>query len=123
MDKKAENQVILKKIEKDKNTITYRYAVAGDWSRYFLTDSAAITYPFLIEEVPEHIAVIPFLCFMLPLSFVCDGRIVVDSIDKDFADSINNIRDGYFSMYPQIEMKGTVCYKKLIPYQNIPGGG
>ena len=108
------NQVILKKIEKKDNNIIYMYDVIGEWSKYFLTDTATSTYSFNLEKIPEHIAVIPFLCFMLPLSFVCDGEIVVNSIDKEFAESVDDIRKGYQEMYPQIRMLGTITYKDLV---------
>lgn len=72
------------------------------------------SYGVNIDDVPKSIAVIPFLCNILPICFVLDFTITLDELDKEFYDCINNYRKAYQTMIPMIEFKGKVKAKKLV---------
>ena len=83
MDKK--DCLIIKKIIKKQNKIEYDYEANGKWKELLNMDEKMyIEYDMNIEKVPDSIATVPFLCNVLPISFVFNLGIFVDEIDKSF---------------------------------------
>ncbi len=90
------------------------YTVYGDWKRYFKeTNTFFVEYENEIDRVPKSIAVIPFLCNVLPLVWLFDSEVVVEDIDKDFFECIDAVKQGYANMYPNVSFKGRITYKKV----------
>lgn len=83
------NNVILDRIIVEKNGVEYKYTASGLVKEYLnLDEKFFIEYSIDISDVPKSILVIPFLCNILPISWVCDTEIKVNEIDKDFYNSI-----------------------------------
>ena len=97
------NSIHIKNMHVLKNRIDYQYEVEGEWKQVFnLKDSFFVEYSQEISNVDESIAVIPFLSNILPISWLFDAEIIVDSIDKDFVECIENVKKGYKDMYPML---------------------
>jgi len=109
------SSITVDKVEKNNSKITYHYSIIGPVKKYFnRRRKYTIDYYENIEEVPESIAIIPFLTNILPVTWIFDTTIKLNEIDKDFYESIEKFKDGYIKMYPTLEFKGTIEYKKLI---------
>lgn len=115
------NNVVLDKIIVEKNRVEYEYTASGLVKEYLnLDEKFFIEYSIDILDVPKSILVIPFLCNMLPISWVCDAEIRVNEIDKDFFDSIKDFKQGYVNMYPEINFKGTLIADNIVDNSYIP---
>ena len=73
-----------------------------------------VEYNENIETVPISIAVIPFVCNVLPIVWVMDAELFVPEIDEDFYNSLENTRDAYIKMYPNIQFKGKLSAAKIV---------
>lgn len=109
-----ENSFIIDKVEFKNNKVKCYYTVKGAWKVYFSEMPFEIEYSHELKEVPEAIAVIPLLCNILPLAWLCDAIIYVAEIDLDFYGCLDDIRKGYASMYPQLTFKGALVSEKVV---------
>lgn len=73
-----------------------------------------VEYDQNMESVPQSIAVIPFLCDILPIIWVADVELVVPELDEDYYNSIDVTRNAYINMYPNISFKGKITCGKII---------
>jgi len=110
-----ENNLIIKNINITGNKIEVNYDVEGKWKEY-LNHSIKFfsSYDQSVEKVPYSIAVIPFLCNIIPISWVHDLSIIVDELDENFYNCLENIKYGYKNMYPKLNFKGNLLVKKII---------
>lgn len=102
-------------IEISERHIVYRYSVQGDWAACF--NPAAeffVEYSENISRTPKDIAVIPFLCNVLPIAWVLDAEIVVPELDNDFYEHLPQIKHGYADMYPRINFGGRLTVGELV---------
>jgi len=91
------------------NRVEYDYEISGPWKRYFnLNNRLYVEYSMEIEEVPKSVAVIPLLCMVLPISWICNACVYVGEIDKDYYDNIENIKSGFQKMYPMLKFNGRI---------------
>ena len=104
----------INKIVKSNNKITYLYECTGKWEKTLnLDDKFNVEYEFSIEDVPDSIAIIPFICNILPISWVYDIDIIVEELDEKFYNNLSKIKEGYQNMYPSINMLGNISVKKI----------
>jgi len=109
------NKIIIDDVKVNKNRLDCYYTVKGEWEKYFnKTEPFFVEYSKSINEVPKNIAVIPFLCNVLPVAWLFDAEIVIDEIDKDFYEAIDEFKQGYIQMYPQLDFRGRVTVKRLV---------
>lgn len=66
------------------------------------------------ENIPISILTIPFICNVLPIIWLTDSTLIIKELDKTFYYSINEFKEGYIKMYPQLQFKGEVCVDKLV---------
>ena len=64
--------------------------------------------------LPESIAVLPILGNILPISWIYDAEIRVDSCDRDFYESIPEFKKGYVQMYPGIHFGGSLTVGNIV---------
>ena len=103
------NRIELNKIFVQNNTVQYTYHVEGDWKKYFYPEKKLkISYSVDISAASESVLAIPFLCNILPIAWLCDAEICIDVIDKYFYEHIEQIKDGYRTMYPMFSFKGKI---------------
>lgn len=110
----VEENIKITKILKDKNCVEYSYEMTEDLKKYINMNKMKIEYDENIEEVPDSILVIPFICNILPIIWILDAKMYVDELDKEFYESIEMFKQGYKKMYPNLKFKGSVNVKKII---------
>lgn len=96
------------------NTVEYAYDVKGDWKKYFrLENTFRISYNIDISDVPNSVLIIPFLCDVLPMAWLCDAEIYTESLDWDFYAHIEEARQGYRKMYPMLSFRGRLIAERM----------
>lgn len=112
------NSISIKKVSMNDKEIIYNYDIDGDWKEAFNEkEKFNIVYNKEIENVPESVAIIPFLANLLPIAWVYDAEINADICDEDFYKSIPEFKKGYINMYPNMNFKGKLninCIEKNI---------
>lgn len=108
------NEIILKAINKKKRQIQFDYEVHGAISKYFTEKQFIIEYPDCIEEVPDSIACIPFVCNVLPIIWLTDSVLVISELDRVFYESIPEFKHGYVKMFPETDFKGTIAVDHIV---------
>ena len=68
----------------------------------------SLDYNVNVSECPKSIAVIPAISLMLPVAWIFDAEVTCESIDKTFYDAIDQFKQGYVNMYPEITFAGKV---------------
>lgn len=109
-----ENILEVKNIVKENNKIIIKYEYLDCWNKYLLGNEFFCEYGANIENVPDSIAIIPFLVNILPIAWTFDLNIKVDELDEVFYASIPNIKKGYEDMYPNIKFGGNIHTNKLV---------
>jgi len=110
-----EKKIVLNKIIINKNSIEYEFSVSDNLRKYFnLNEKYLIEYSNNISDIPESIAVIPFLSNFLPIAWVTNSKIYVEEVDKTFFNKIKDIKSGYKKMYKNINFLGKLISKKLV---------
>ena len=108
------NKIIVEEVRVYENRLECVYSVHGEWTKYFQpTNTFFVEYSMNIEAVPKSIAIIPFLCNILPVVWIFDGEVAVEDIDKDFYESIEEFKQGFIHMYPQLSFKGRIITRKV----------
>lgn len=109
-----DNKIIINKIDRNNNQISISYTIEGEIQKYFNEKKLfTIEYNTNINNVPESICVIPFIANILPIVWLTDAILIIDSIDKEFYNSIDKFKQGYINMYPHIKFKGTIIAKNI----------
>lgn len=104
------------RVRVDKNGITADIAVEGKVKEAFNGKSrATFTYGVNVDltGLPEGIASVPVLGFLLPIAWVYDAAIHVGTLDREFYESIPDFKRGYINMYPEIDFRGGVTADRL----------
>jgi hypothetical protein len=104
----------VKKVIQKKNRVEIVYDKSDDLSEYFNEVDFFYEYNEDIEEVPEAIAVIPFVTNVLPIIWLFDAELRVPELDKTFYESIPKFKEGYVNMYPEADFKGNVIVSRLV---------
>lgn len=105
----------IENIEIKENKIIINFSKNEKWCNFIYNENFFIEYNCSIENVPKSIAIIPFICDLLPIIWINDLYIELDEIDETFYNCIDNIKKGYMGMYPDIDFNhGGLLYKKII---------
>ena len=99
--------------------VSFEYSI--ELKQYFLTNEFTCEYNFLREDIPYGIAVIPFVCNVLPIVWLTDSELILSELDEDFCRSIDLFKQGYIDMYPMLEFRGKTSVgevKKYIPHNS-----
>ena len=67
-----------------------------------------------LTGLPESMAAVPVLGFILPIAWIYDAVIEVESLDRDFYESIPSFKKGYIDMYPEIDFRGEVKARHIV---------
>lgn len=99
----------------EEKRIEVSYEAFGEWIRIFNQEEKFyVEYISNISKTPKSIAVIPILGTFLTLTWLFDAKLVVPELDEDFYNAIPEIKKGYQTMYPHLELKGTVEVEKIV---------
>jgi hypothetical protein len=88
--------------------------VAGRISAYFTSESFWVEYSVDVSEVPQGVAVIPFIAQVLPVAWLFDAEIICPSLDADFLGAVPDIRHGYEAMYPMFTFNGALRVANIV---------
>ena len=109
------NKIFLKSVLCLKNLLAYEFDVSDDLAIFFANKkSFTVEYECDMENIPLSVAVIPFLSLVLPVSWLTDAELEVEEIDQDFFESIDEMKRGYATMYPDLCFKGRIKTKRII---------
>ncbi|WP_226526477.1 peptidase [Metabacillus niabensis] len=115
------NSIILDKIVVNRNRVDYFFSVTGNIQKYFKSENHMFfEYNYDITDIPKSILSIPFVSNVIPLIWITDSTIRIDQLDKSFFDCLNNIRDAYQDMFPNIEFKGSISVNKIVTNIYVP---
>lgn len=114
-DQQQENEIILTDVDLktliDGSTeLTYRYKIKGKWQINFISNKYKMTYSKSVEGVPESILNIPFLGNILPLSWICNAKVVVDTVDQKFVNYLKYVKNSYIDMNKKEYFGGSLVY-------------
>lgn len=108
----------------NQNNVICNYRIEGEWEQFFTIERQFwITYSEDISNVPESVAVLPLICNVLPVAWIMDATVKVPCIDADFYSHVEDIKDGYKNMYPQIEFNGRLIAGQVIDMKTKQAGG
>ena len=112
------NRLSITEISVENKKITTRFDIQGEWKKLFNVEKDFyVSYNVDVKNTPSSIAVIPVLGTLLTLSWLFDGEIIVEELDKDFYNSIPEIKKGYQTMFPHVHFAGTLTVKKIVDNQ------
>lgn len=116
----AMEKIIVRDVILKQNRIEYEVElsdyIAGAFNQPF---EYWIEYDENIESVPKSIAIIPFVCNVLPIVWVADAELYVPEIDEDFLLSLEKTKKAYIDMYPDIGFKGKLSAGKVIKNEKL----
>ncbi|MBL8838768.1 MAG: hypothetical protein JNL66_21120 [Alphaproteobacteria bacterium] len=109
-------------------SIAYDYRIDGPWREAFHIDRITgwfaeagngihtffAEYEQEIADVPPSVAVIPFVCNLMPIAWLYDATVHVDEIDARFLESLAHVRQAYADMYPGFAFRGRVAAGKIV---------
>jgi hypothetical protein len=101
--------------------ITVKYKTEGIIKCYFLEEEFYVEYTSSVENVGLEVAIIPFICNVLPIIWIFNTKLVVDKLDFEFYNSLEAVKKGYIDMYPYIDFAGEVKVNELIESQSFNG--
>ncbi len=105
------------RINIEKHRITARITPSGKVKEAFM-GRFYNTYEYQtnidLTGLPESIAAVPILADLLPVSWVYNTEIRVDTCDRDFYDSIPEFKQGFIDMYPKLKFGGKLTVKSIV---------
>lgn len=102
--KNMQNRIKINKLLLQQSAVTYSCHIEGDWKKYFRQDvPMCVEYSMDISGVPESVLVLPLLCNIMPIAWLCDAQICLEEVDADFCEHLGEIRAGYQTMYPMFK--------------------
>lgn len=108
------NNIISLKLIKTNNRITYSLEVNRNLEKYFFLDKEFfVEYDQNIENCPDSIAIIPALSVILPLAWVENATVIVDDIDEDFYECLEDVKNSYKFMIPNVTFEGKLLAKRI----------
>lgn len=107
------NKMVVTDIElKDKNKLIFHYEISGEWKKFFGEENFFVEYDQDIKDVPDSIKIIPFLCNVLPIAWISQAEIQVQSIDLQFEQCTKELITMYQKMYPSLTMDFNLIAKQ-----------
>lgn len=105
----------IKNIKIEDNRIDVFFNISESLEKYFNGSKHFwVEYSIPLDGVPISVAIIPFICNVLPIIWITNSELELKELDKTFFDSIKDFKEGYINMYPTMEFGGKVSVEKLI---------
>lgn len=118
------NKLTVKSVIIEGRRIEVSYSVSKGLQQFFDTNDNVfwVEYSEDVYSTPTAIALVPFVCNVLPIIWLTDSLLELPEIDKAFYDSIPDIRRGYEGMYPRFAFRGKIKAEKIVDC-NYPSEG
>lgn len=107
------NKFTIEDISVKDSVINCLFHVEGEWEKYFSSRAFYCEYNMNLNGLPSGIAVIPLICNVLPLAWLCGAELILPELDEDFYTCIDNLKKGYQTMYPQFSFHCTIKAKRV----------
>lgn len=105
----------VKNVLNKENIIIVNYEISEELKKFFDMDNKfKVEYASDISEVPEEIAIIPFITNVIPIIWLTDSILEVEKVDKTFIESLDKVKKAFIEMYPEAVFKGEIKAKHLI---------
>ena len=114
------SKIVLDKICVSKNSLSFNFSFSDEIKKFFRLNSFDINYPCDIESVPNSILAVPFVSNVLPIVWLTDSELVVDSLDEDFLNCISELKKSFSKMFPETVFGGKVSCFNIV--KNKPKG-
>ena len=108
------DEIILNKIEKNKNIIKYSFCISDGYKDFFTGKPFVIEYPENIESVPDSILAIPFVANVIPIIWITNGTLRIKELDEDFYNCLPDLKKGYETMFPETTFGGKLIVDNTI---------
>ncbi len=108
------NTVTITSTKTAKNRIDISFETSGEWSELFCGNSFYAEYETDLSALPPSLAVVPLMGTLLPLSWLFDGEIILEELDKDYFECIPQVKAGFSEMYPRMDFGGKVTVGKIV---------
>lgn len=76
--------------------------------RFLANEPLWVRYEESVKDIPPGIAAIPFLGIISQIIWFYDGTLDIPVLDKTYAESMDNVKAVYQTMYPEIHLSGKV---------------
>ncbi len=107
------NKMVVTNIElQGGNKLIFHYQISGEWKKFFGEEEFFVEYDQEIKDVPDSIKIIPFLCNVLPIAWISQAEIQVQSIDLHFEQCTKELIAMYQKMYPNLSMDFNLIAKQ-----------
>lgn len=106
--------IYIKQVLKKDNRIEIIYEQMGLDKYLDISQTPYWEYNQCVEDVPDSIAVVPFIANLLPMIFTFNVRLHVKEIDKSFLGCIAEYRKGYQEMIPMFSFSGEVIADAIV---------
>jgi hypothetical protein len=114
-------KIILNHMVVNQNRVDYFFTIEGNLQKYFNRNNHMfLEYNDDISEIPNAILAIPFVANVMPLIWITDSTLIVDSLDKSFYECLNNVRTAYQRMFPNVEFKGLLAVDEIEEHVYMP---
>ena len=107
-------KIELLSVKKAENNVVFQYSVSDELREFFGSFPFIVHYCIDISSVPDSVLAIPFVCNVLPVIWLEDAELIVPELDKDFFDCIDNIKNGFRVMYPDVSFCGKITVGKTV---------
>ena len=109
------NRIIVNDVHLSTNRIDYDWYPEGDIKECFnLAEPLFYEYSEAIKDVPKSIAILPFLCNIMPLAWLYDAEVIIGEVDRAFYESLAKVKQGFIEMYPMLSFQGSLQVKEII---------
>ncbi len=120
------NAVRVNRVIRKENRIEYEYTVEGEWKECFNQEIPFWSeYSVKTEQIPESVAVLPFVGNLVLMASLLDADIYVNELDLDFYSCIDSFLEGFARMSPDVYFKraGILHVNKLVNNQMKSNAG
>lgn len=116
----GKEKIELKKIFRNSGKVDFAFLSTDGLTQFFSDQPFWIEYPESVDDVPDSILAVPFVCNVLPIVWLTNAELIIPELDEDFYNCIPQIKKGYVDMYPDATFEGkitTKCIKRNTPKQ------
>jgi len=117
--------ITVENIEIEASKIEVFYEITDGLLQYFDKRQNVfwIEYTENISTIPISIAIVPFVCNVLPIVWLTNSTLILPELDKTFFESIVDFEKGYIEMYPMFDFKGKLEINKIVDNSYPCDGG
>lgn len=83
-----------------KNRVSINLNIPFGIKQYFRNDELILEYDFDVSDVPKSILAVPAVTLASPVGWATGTDIVAGEVDQKFYHTINDVREGFESLYP-----------------------